>query len=101
MCDEPPPDPCADISCGQHGWCIAEVGTCACDEHFSGDHCERADLGTALMLGIVEHRTVGVVGVGLLGVVGVAAALKRRVASGGGIPSEKSSEMLAPLASAV
>jgi hypothetical protein len=53
------------------------------------------------MLGIVEHRTVGVVGVGLLGVVGVAAALKRRVASGGGIPGEKSSEMLAPLASAV
>ena len=101
MCDEPPPDPCADISCGQHGWCIAEVGTCACDEHFSGDHCERADLGTALMLGIVEHRTVGVVGVGLLGVVGVAAALKRRAASGGGIPGEKSSEMLAPLASAV
>jgi hypothetical protein len=35
-------DPCDDVQCGHHGTCYASgaVGTCECNEGYSGTHCE-------------------------------------------------------------
>jgi Ca2+-binding RTX toxin-like protein len=37
----PPPDPCAGITCANHGWC--EAGICLCDVGYAGTACDVCD----------------------------------------------------------
>ncbi len=37
----PPPDPCAGITCSNHGWC--EAGICLCDVGYAGSACDTCD----------------------------------------------------------
>jgi hypothetical protein len=37
----PPPDPCAGITCSNHGWC--EAGVCLCDVGYAGTTCDVCD----------------------------------------------------------